>query len=162
VRNLTFVSVIRSSFREKSRSASCFFLLIFCSYLLILGKLIVPQVQQRFMAQYHLTAQSFISWALLQPVPSMYSFANEFWWTDHPSWNLLPEDPYHEDMQGRYQWLNHYPLRPMTFTLNRHAFVRYHDPQYALLRSSFRAQTLETIYKIEKKENGIHLIRINP
>lgn len=119
-------------------------------------KATVPAVQIIFLEQFHLRSASFIRWMCLQPVPSMYNFANEICWTDNPDpgtcWNST-----REAFPQYHAWLNHNPLRFLSFSLDRQKFWRTEQPQYVHLRSRFQGRERVTRYQIVRHVARRHL-----
>ena len=133
-------------------STLCVYFFILIVDVIILSKAISPEIQKRFMRQFHLTTDSFGSWALLQFVPSMYNFANEVWISSQ----LIPASDTISSA-GQARWFNHYPLRMLTFHLDRGLYWNNPSVQFIYLRSRYRDVELRSIYQIDRRENGINL-----
>ena len=70
-----------------------------------------PAIQLRIMERFHLASDHFVGWAALQPVPSMYNFANEVWISDFP---MSQENLRKYPNLSRSAWCNHFPMQYMT------------------------------------------------
>jgi len=129
-----------------------FIFLFILMYALQLGKFFSPSIQRVFFKQFHLHGTSFVRWAALQTVPSMYSFSNELWWSRHP----LDEQHLFErsgaDLDRYYVWLNHFPLHFVTYNHYRDLFFQDFKKSHLLIRTRFRGQELNSIYSL--KRNG--------
>jgi hypothetical protein len=93
----------------------------------------------------------------LQTIPSMYNFANEVWVSSKPQKFLDIEKN-----NVSHVWMNHYPLRLLTFTLQRDQFfLKYNGPLYIYVRSQYRETLLESSYQFswdEESSNPRHRI----
>ncbi len=125
------------------------------------SKLILPEVQQTFLRQFHLKDDHFSRWAVLQSVPTMYSFANELWWSGESlsADNLFFEN--HDITERYYLWLNHFPLHFVTYNHYRDVFFRDDAVDYIYLRSRFRGQSLITRYLLDPKQGTLRIIRLD-
>ncbi|MBZ0165324.1 MAG: hypothetical protein K8I00_00855 [Candidatus Omnitrophica bacterium] len=108
------------------------------------SKLYSPRVQRVFMRQFHLKEDHFLRWACLQAVPTMYSFANELWWSPVP---VGESDLFlvNTDITERYYvWLNHFPLHFITYNHYRDLHFKDKEPRYLHLRTRFRGQDVSS------------------
>ena len=148
--------IVKSWSKEKSLSTKIFYGLIASVCIFFVLKAFVPSIQRICIKQFHLRSASFFQWALLQPLPWMYSYANEVCWTD----NINPKAclDFHERAYPRFHtWLNHYPLRFVTFTYQRPNFVLTETDQYIHLKSRYKNQELTTTYKIIVNPDNLYL-----
>lgn len=155
----TLFSIFRQASWRKTPGACLFLSVLIVLYGLILLKLWVPAWQQRGMAQFHLTVNTYPEWFLLQPVPAMYNYGNEIWIGDRPRRSVpghLTAPKYRE----YYTWLNHYPLRIVSFSWTRDVIVREKGYKYITLRSRYRGSFLETGYYLRVADGRVHMERI--
>ena len=146
---------------SKDRSALFLYFSIYFVMTVLVLRIFSPDIQKTFMEQFHLKDKSFVRWASLQPIPSMYNFNNEFWFSS------LPLDP--EVLSGRdplpggvqHFWINHYPLRFLSYGLYRRYFNNFPE-SYLYLRSRYRSQSVETVYKIVSLDNILKLELVAP
>ncbi len=130
--------------------------------LVIFAKFFVPGLRPVFFRQFHLTSPSFASWVPLQAVPSMYNYSNEVWCCFDQSpgetfaaAQLLPSGATH-------RWVNHYPLRLVSFGKDRKSFFAYAarpslKARTMYLRSRYRGRELFTQYRLVAQEGVLHL-----
>lgn len=114
-----------------------FYGLIVLLYLIISCKLLFVSVQRESLKQFHLKTKTFSQWALMQLVPSMYNYENEYWYFNY------------------HGWANHYPLRVITFNSYRKQSVDYLDGHLVTIRSRYRSQDLFSEYMIELKNDQL-------
>ena len=145
----------------KDRSVLFLYLLIYFVMAILVLKVFSSDLQKTFMEQFHLKDKSFVRWASLQPVPSMYNFNNEFWFSALPLDSEVLSGA--EPLPGGAQhfWINHYPLRFLSFGLYRRYFNTFPE-SYLYLRSRYRAQLLETVYRIIAVDNSLKLELMAP
>ncbi|MCA9393428.1 MAG: hypothetical protein KC900_04420 [Candidatus Omnitrophica bacterium] len=122
-------------------------------------KLWIPAWQRRGLAQFHLTVNSYPEWLLLQPVPAMYNYGNEIWIGDRPR-RGVPGHPTAPKYREYYTWLNHYPLRIVSFSWTRDVIVREKGYKYITLHSGYRGSGLETGYFLRVADGQIFMERI--
>lgn len=143
--------VIRSR-SKKSWTAYVFIFVLLFIYALQISKLFVPQIQKVFFQQYHMNSLSFRQWAIQQVVPSMYSFANELWWSRGPidEYNLFfMPDP---ELDHYYVWLNHFPLHFVTYNHYRDLFFQDFKKSHLFIRSRYQKNQMTSNYTL--KRNG--------
>jgi hypothetical protein len=122
----------------------CFYILIAGFWMFLLSANMVTHVQRALMKKMHLKTESFVLWSVLQAVPSMYNFSNELWISADP--NTLPG---FSDNKMTHLWVNHYPLREITFTLYRdQLFLNYNKPLYIYLQSTYRGADEKSAYRL--------------
>lgn len=156
----TFKSLLQQAHWRQSPGACFFVSILVVLYIGIALKLIVPQWRERGLAQFHLIADSYLQWALLQPVPAMYNYANEIWISDGPRQG--PEGhPRAKDDREYHAWLNHYPLRGVSFNWDRDVIVKTRGYKYITLRSRYRGSSLETGYYLNVQAGEIFMERID-
>lgn len=155
----TLKSLLQQAHWRQSPGACFFVLFLMVLYVGIALKLIVPQWRDRGLAQFHLTADSYLQWVLLQPVPAMYNYANEIWIGDGPRQGTAAH-PRAKDAREYHTWLNHYPLRVVSFNWTRDVIVREQGYKYITVRSRYRGSSLETGYFLNIKTGAIFMERI--
>lgn len=101
----------------------------------------VPAIASATMHRFHLRSGSFASWAIQQPIPSMYNFANRFEMREIPAGFL---DPIFETDQKRY--INHFPTRVLTFANTRYHYLHQGRDQWLTIDTSYRGQSIESVY----------------
>ena len=102
----------------------------------------VPPVAMSTMKRFHLRSDSFATWAIQQPIPAMYNFANLSSTRDTPLGMIQPV--FEDEVQQRY--VNHFPTRLMTFADGRYRMLNFGKPHWLELKTSYRGQTIETTY----------------
>lgn len=86
----------------------------------------------------------------------MYNFANRYQVDRYPP-GLV--DPLLEESEYRY--LNHFPVRCITFADGRYRNLREGNDLWITVETSYRGQTLETRLHIkQKQESGFEMIRL--
>lgn len=143
--------------KERQLSTFCLYGSIFLVSLTLIAKALNPSLQMIFLKQFHLRSTSFIQWGLLQFVPSMYNYGNEVWISipELQQEQLIQIDSTEPPIV--YLFVNHYPLRVVTF-----AFAReyYFDPEgfnYIYLRSGYRGLSLSSQFQVIKKPSVIFI-----
>lgn len=109
----------------------------------------VPAIASSTMHRFHLRSGSFTWWAIQQPIPSMYNFANRYEVRELPP-GLL--DPILETSDKRY--INHFPARTLTFANTRFRYLHEGQDRWMTIDSSYRGQTLESRYLAQHRESG--------
>lgn len=101
-----------------------------------------PRGERALLNRQHLRAPSYAAWALMQPLPSMYTFANRAWITDTlATWSEVVDGP-----MPSVGYVNHYPTRLATFEGRRRRLTMSGRPRYLYLQSVGRWDTLRTVY----------------
>lgn len=152
------IQTSRSLNKERLSSTKAFLFLIGIVSLILLVKNFLPPVQHLFFKQFHLTQKSFLKWAALQYVPSMYNFSNELWYSYEPIGSheikTLPKATVF------HRWYNHYPLRFVTFGLYRDEFFKEPKEKFITVRSHMRSESLTTHYLLSLQNNKVALIPV--
>lgn len=136
-RSIPLLEIPRLIRWEKKQSTRLFYVLIVFMYMLIILKFACPSATREALKQFHLRSSSFVQWAIMQLVPSMYNFENQFW-----LYNL----------EG---WVNHFPLRMLTFVHYRQEFFNMDEFGVVKIRSRYNNQALETLYMIELVDDAL-------
>ena len=112
-------------------------------------------IQGVIVRKYCLAYDSFVPWAGLQLVPSMYNFGNRLWVSTREipisslEWEVRKTDP----LLIQDRWINHYPL-----VLRRLDLVREHpgQPMYVYCGSRYRGhEWITEIVVSEDSHSGI-------
>lgn len=107
-------------------------------YIVIACKFFIIPLQKESLKQFHLKTQNFPQWALMQLVPSMYNYQNEYWW------------------EGYHGWTNHFPLRVVTFSFYRPQIYTSMPGKLIKVQSTYQKQSLESSYYFKAAKD--HLI----
>ena len=109
------------------------------------------------MRRFHLQTSSFIAWAIQFPIPAMYNFSNRAEIDRYPP-GLV--DPLLAETEKRY--LNHFPIRCLTFADGRARYLSEGQDRWITLISSYRGQKLESHYHVKVNPDGrFELIRLS-
>jgi len=151
-------SALNELWRGRFSGANCvtpiFYLILIINTLFLASLPVCPWARRAIMEKFHLKSPSIFQFSLLQFVPSMYSFANEFL----VSTQRIPGG-LGEATKARHAWVNHYPLRYATFGMNiRQPYFQDGLPRYYYARSRYRGEEMDSLYVI-KKEGGVLMIR---
>lgn len=122
-------------------------LIVIAVWLLLMP--LVPAIASATLHRFHLRSESFVWWAIQQPIPSMYNFGNRFEVREFPP-GLV--DPIFDDAEKRY--INHFPSRILTFANTRYRFLRDGQDRWVTIDSTYRGQTLETRIHAKAMEGG--------
>jgi len=130
-----------------------FYSFLLCAALFLAALPACPWAQRQIMQKFHLKTASFVRFALLQFLPSMYNFDNEALVSEFKA----AADPFASDLFIHFQ-ANHHPLRFVSFGLNnRREFLKNGSSKYVYLRSRFNGQRLDSLYVIEPKANTLNV-----
>ncbi|GEM_PF-6356545 len=139
------------------RSTSIFYGALFLVFCVLIGVGLCPDIQKTMMRKFHFMPRPFVQWAMLQFVPSMYNFKNDFFESLQP----LPIDARMEDRpEVQHFTVNHYPLRMVYFYYSRQTFV-FPKPVYVYIRTTFRKQEITTSYMMVSSSKGIQIYFLN-
>lgn len=120
----------------------------------------VPTIARCTMQRFHLQTDSFAMWAIQQPIPPMYSFANTT-----EVWNGPPNQGQAPAGKLDSQTVNHFPTRMFSFADGRARFLRDSSSKWFVLRSAYRGRSVSSVYRLDRvadsgwtatliKENG--------
>lgn len=140
-------------------SAFLFAAVLVIAYFFVGLKLFVPVVQERGIQQFHLTHSSFPEWMLLQPIPAMYNYANELWIGNRP-YVEVDQERKQNATNHHYTYINHYPLRIISFSWYRSKFLSDTNFDYITLKSTYQNVSQLTNYRISDRDGSIYLERI--
>jgi len=119
---------------------------------------LVPAIASATLRRFHLRTGSFLTWAIQQPIPSMYNFANRYEVREFPP-GLV--DPIIDTAEKRY--INHFPSRVLTFANTRYVHLAAGEDRWVTIESSYRGQAIETRFHAKAKAaGGFELVRLAP
>lgn len=114
------------------------------------------QAQRLAMSKFHLKTRPFELWAVLQPVPSMYNFGNEIWVSRDPlTWERIEQGKLGPNVYHR--WVNHYPLRILSFGEQRKNFPQ--GVYFIYLRSRYGKQVMASEFRLTV-DNGRLILEV--
>ena len=155
----THIKQISRSLRTQSSLTKAFYALLAAIALLLISKGSSAS-SDMFACQFHLNSSSYTKWMALQPVPAMYSFSNESWYTPFPyekeTMDFIEEGGMDDDEYTEHFHINHYPVRLLTFRLNRSRFTDEEEKIQAFyVRSKYQGRYRLTAY--EMRIDGEHM-----
>ncbi|MEM9365005.1 MAG: hypothetical protein AAGD07_03340 [Planctomycetota bacterium] len=135
------------------------------------------------MNRFHLKTRSFWLWAAMQPIPSMYNFANTTEVRSLPPTDDLVGlidplvlnplgfdlDPLAASPANRrnetvgviaQRTLNHFPARDMTWATARHRWLQARQDRWFIFRSTYRGHTVESQFHLQPDERGGYLVLV--
>ena len=158
------LSLIAHSFKGQTIATKLFYALLIGAAMLLFSKCIFPASTKTFSRQFHLNSSSYTEWALLQTLPAMYNFSNEFWYTPYPY-----DEETMDDIEAgaldeirhdapfsiiEHYYINHYPLRLLTFNLNRRFFAPEDEEILAVyVRSNYQGISTLSAYEVHLENN---------
>lgn len=118
----------------------------------------VPAISSATMHRFHLRSSSFASWAIQQPIPPMYNFANRVQVDEMPPGMVDPV----LNMENESRYINHFPARVFTFANRRYLHLVAGSDRWLTIESSYRGQKLESLMhaKPNTDGHGFTLIRL--
>lgn len=129
----------------------------------------VPSVATASMRRFHLTSGSFAAWAIQQPIPAMYNFANSYevrQWPREAAAGLLGDplldDPLFGSPLGDLRdfgkihsdHINHFPARVATFSSHRIHCCEPNQDRWLVTVSTYRGQRVETLTHLKAMGDG--------
>jgi hypothetical protein len=141
--------------------------LVGCHALWLLLMPVVPAIASATLHRFHLRTRSFSLWAVQQPIPSMYNFANRYEVSEISPYFLsagfLANDflaPVIETDNRRY--INHFPTRVLTFANRREFYLADGTDRWVTLESTYRGQTLRSKYHAQPRSaGGFDMLRLS-
>ncbi len=124
----------------------------------------VPSVAESSMRRFHLTHPSFGAWAIQQPIPAMYNFANTYeirQWPPHVAGSLLVdqildlaegETPDFGKLHSDH--INHFPARVATFSSQRIHCCGPNQDRWLVTTSTYRGQRVKTLTELKALGDG--------
>lgn len=107
----------------------------------------VPTIAGCTMRRFHLQSDSFAVWAIQQPIPPMYSFAN----TAQVRTSAPTGD---QDGVLENRMINHFPTRMFTFANGRARYLLDDSDKWFVFQSSYRGQQVNSVYRLESHPDG--------
>ena len=155
-------TAIKQAFVQREVSAALLYSVIILVALFIITLPFSRQTQGLLFEKFQLKTRSFVQWSVLQVIPSMYSFANEVWKSPVPFSDQFDPDQIPANQPYQHYWINHYPLRYITFSLtNRQKYIHLNTPYYINIRSRYHNNQLVSSYRINPKANRLYIEKIN-
>lgn len=155
--DLLLVKAIRSLSLGRDRGATALYAALGAAAAIVLATPFSSGLVARLIAVHHYRPKSWPSWATLQVVPKMYSFAHTCWIGSAP---LLEREPRAESelrfLRERF-WVNHYPARRARFDGHR-GELGAGSERYIYVRTSYLGQTETTGFYV-RVEPGRFLLR---
>lgn len=101
----------------------------------------VSAIRATTMNRFHLRTASFWQWAVQQPIPAMYNFANHV--------EVTRTDPLTGKTDVVLQRpVNHFPVQAMTFATGRYQCLNEGLPCQIRATSTYRGDALETVFDV--------------
>ena len=144
--------------KYSDRGVAFFYAVLFAIFLLLVGISYSPCLQRMAMRKFHFVPRPFAQWAFCQFFPSMYNFHNEIWMSREPITPLMLEGKTALPNGTFYGWVNHYPLRLISFSLQRKNFSA--GTYYVYLRSTYRGQNFDSQFILKGKPGELFLERL--
>jgi hypothetical protein len=117
-------------------------------------------VQESTLKRFHLASPNFATWAIQQPVPSMYNFDNRYW--SSPQYlnendlqaaelgsgpiELVSQDDSKPLIGVETDAINHFPARTITFAFSR-INLSNHPHRHIYLRSRYRGKEIKSSFR---------------
>lgn len=117
------------------------------------------QISRTSMRRFHLQSGSFFVWAAQFPIPSMYNFANRCV-VEKYSPGLI--DPLFAEDAEEKRYINHFPLRCVTFADGRYMHFRDASDRWITIDTTYRGRKLESRFHAKPNpDGGFELIRLS-
>ncbi len=145
---------------DRNRSTLCVYILLVVVSLFLVSQMFCLSVKKLILQQFHLRQESFITFAAVHFIPPMYNFANEVWYSQAQVEFEEIEKSIANSSKTMHLWINHYPLRVVTFGWFRPMYFEHNGPQYMYVRSRFMEVTMKTVYQLKKSADGIEILII--
>ena len=140
-----------------TKSTKLFYAAFALVALIQLSKFIFPS---KHLKQFHLNSSTFIEWAVLQSVPSMYNYSNRIWLSPDYFDPLTLEEIVRGDFDFDGIQMNHYPARVLTFRMDRKE-VLGDKIKSVYMRSKFAGEIRFSVYSVsdggELKLEKVHV-----
>ncbi len=130
----------------------------------------VPAIADASMRRFHLSSSSFGVWAIQQPIPAMYNFANTYeirQWPRIVSEDLgvtpliavspldgLPAVGATDFGILHHDYINHFPSRCYTFSAQRIYCCGSHQDRWIVTVSNYRGRSIETLTELKSVGSG--------
>lgn len=148
------IKILVSNYQRSTGIFYCVLFLVFC---ILISVGFSPRAQKLMMGKYHFMPRPFVQWAVLQFVPSMYNFKNDFYASVQPV-------SVNAELDGRREVqhfsINHYPLRMLYFRYSRQPLIMS-QPFYVNIRTVFRNQEIVTSYVMITSPRDIQIHFLN-
>jgi len=154
--DLLLVKALRTLVLGRERGAVALYLAMASAAVIVLGAPLSEGLTSRIIAVHHYRPKSWASWATLQLVPKMYSFAHTCWIGPMPLFERRPR----AEAEGRFLrerfWVNHYPARRARFDGRRREISG--AERYIYIRTSYLGRAESTGFYV-RVEPGRFLLR---
>jgi hypothetical protein len=123
----------------------------------------LPVIARCTMQRFHLQTESFAAWAIQQPIPPMYSFANTTEVRSLPPVSQETGSPIEAGpavLAGRM--INHFPTREFTFANARVRYLQADASRWFVLRSKYRGQSIQSVYRLDRSDDGGWQVMLEP
>ena len=126
----------------------------------------VPAIARCTMNRFHLQTGTFVGWAIQQPIPPMYSFANTTEVRSRSPSEAADRSDELPTSSGdsavlASRFINHFPTREFTFANARIRYLRDRSSRWFVLRSAYRGQTVASLYRLDPvAEHGWSATRV--
>ena len=116
-------------------------------------------VSDETMRRFHLKTGSFSAWCAQQVVPSMYNFGNTAEvFAERPDFS----SPDSIEPKHRARYMNHFPIRAITFGRDRYHLLMGKKDKWVRLSSSYGKRKLQTWYLVRYLDRGVfELVRMD-
>jgi hypothetical protein len=120
-------------------------------------------IQRRFLANHHVRPSSTASWIVVGLLPKMYGGRHEVWLSPEQLTEFMREDPQRAAQVERiHQWVNHSPGRFIRLDTARGAVAEYGAPTFVRLESSYRNESMTTVYQLRAVGGARIEVRLAP
>ena len=117
----------------------------------------VSSIASSSLYRFHLRSSSFAWFAIQQPIPSMYNFANRYEVAEVPPG--LVDPLFSMAVEPRY--INHFPARVLTWSSRRYQNLDEGRDRWVTIESSYRGLTVKSVLHAKPDgEGGFELIRL--
>ena len=122
----------------------------------IVSTLFLKTTRQLSMERFQLAAPTFVGWAALAPIPSMYNYENSIQFSNE----LVGEEPFDTHHESWFTCpVNHFPARSITFGEFSPTFFAEQDHGTFEMSTRFRETELVSRWEIQKQPDGKFWVR---
>jgi hypothetical protein len=113
-------------------------------------------IQMTSLKRFHLATDDFGTWAMQQPIPSMYNFENRYWANREPLSSMRLSFGIEAAKSSGIETgiLNHFPARAFTFAESRAVCLHQQKYRWLYLHSRYRDSELWTAMEAIPDERG--------
>ena len=152
MKNMRAAIFLRASLRAGDWGALVLVGVVALIYVRLLLMPFLPSIQRAAIDRFHLTTPSFVLWAIQQPIPPMYNLENQVWFSRRALTDeeLLLAKPLPE---VQYEYINHFPIRKVTFAGSRYRCFKDERSGWLYLRSRYQETVKTTVWRIESNDD---------